>query len=216
MLQRMCQCMQELKAAAIRKAEQEKPSFRDEPLETQRVKRAKAPVTPILPPGAARLAAASAATSASAGGPHVPELKGTASASKQAAAAESAGEKLQRAGHQWPSQVSGRSAPESAQLGEGTHAHPGSPGVNGAAEEQHLDVEEVEWKPGDAGVTPASSAGVGSDSSPAQQAAGAPSSSRYAQRVHSSPAPLHRLKMFSRHSVVMMCAHVWAFSFHLL
>ena len=214
----MCQCMQELKAAAKRKAEQEKPSFKDEPLETQRVKRAKAPVTPILPPGAARLAAAhaSAATSASADGPPNPELKGTASAAKQAAAAESAGEKLQRAGHQWPSQVRGRSAPETAQLGEGTHAHPGSPGVNGAADEQQLDVEEVEWKPGDGGVIPASSAGVGSDSSPAQQAAGAPSSSRYAQKVHSSPAHLHRLKMFSRHSVVMLYAHVWAFSFHLL
>lgn len=193
-LQRLCQCMQELNAAAIRKAEQAKPSFKDEPLETERVKRVKAPVTPILPPGAARLAADSAATSATAGGQHILKpKKGQASASEQAAAAESAGEKLQRAGHQWPSHVGGRSAPDTAQQGEGSHAHPG-PGGKADANEQQLDVKDVDWKPGDAGVVPASStgAGVGSDSRPAEQAAGGPSSSRYAQKVHSSPSHLKK------------------------
>ena len=182
MLQIMCQCMQELNAAAKRRAEQEKPSFKDEPLETQRVKPVKALVTPIPSPGVARLAAASAPTPVSAGGQHVPGLKGMSSASEQAAAAESAGETLQRAGHQWPSHISSRSAPETGQLGEESHAHPRST-VKGAEKEQQLDVEEVDWKPGDAGVIPASTAGaeVGSDSRPAEQAAGAPSSSRYAQ-----------------------------------
>ena len=157
------------------------------------MKRVKAPVTPILPPGAARLAAASAATSATAGGQHVPKPNGRASASEQAVAAESAGEKLQRAGHLWPRHVGGRSAPDTAQQGEGSHAHPG-PGVKGDVNEQQLDVEDVDWKPGDAGMVPASSTGavVGSDSSPAEQAAGAPSSSRCALRVHSSPSHLNR------------------------
>ena len=149
--------MQELLSAGKRKAEPERPSFTDEPLEGQKQKRPRVPVTPILPPAIAKLMA----TSVSASQPQASSTAGAAvktaaqaapaadsipAEPEQTPSAEQPGESAQRAAYMWPSQ-----APSEKPLNvEREGANSGSLPNGKAASNQAIEVEELEWKPGDA------------------------------------------------------------------
>ena len=168
--------LQELAAAAKRKADEEKPVVKDEPLEAPQPKRAKAPSTPILPPGAAKRTAESAAAPASRG-PAMPSkppeaARGLPAASSEAAqqsipgkqpAAPSVGKPPVSAeavlnegcstAHLWPSQAAAIGLPGDAITENG----PGKPQQFAevkVAAEQPIEVEEVEWKPGQPSGSP--------------------------------------------------------------
>ena len=166
--------LQELAAAAKRKADEEKPVIKDEPLEAPRPKRAKAPSTPILPPGAAKRIADSAAASASRG-PAMPSKPPEAARDFPAVSSEAA--QQSNPGKQ-PAAPSDKKPPVSAEavLNEGcstAHLWPSQNAAvgpsgdtnteNGAEEpqqlkktatEQAIEVEEVEWRPGQLSGSP--------------------------------------------------------------
>ena len=142
---------QDLVTAGMRKADPEKPSFKDEPLEAQKLKRPRAQVTAILPPVIAKLVAAStpeahvgsSAQPAHTAGP-------TAAEPEQATSADQADQSTQRAAYLWPSQ---------APLGDHHKTENQGPDLGASltdnpAAGQELEVEELEWNPGEAAGTP--------------------------------------------------------------
>ena len=144
-------CSQDLKTAVKRKAEPQKPSFNDEPLEAQKLKRPRVPVTPILPPGSAQGAAKLGLTTTSRPAPDASTLEAATvkeedplALSAGPAAADQADQSLQKAAHAWPSQApNGRTHKAEA---EGANIGPQPEG----AVEQLLEVQELEWKPEEA------------------------------------------------------------------
>lgn len=145
--------MQELSAAAKRKAEPEKPSFRDEPLETQRFKRPKVPVTPILPPGnietLPKPAAADVNAEMASDSQAKPASLGFAAAelAQQASAAGESGRQAQSVGHQWPSLGSPRVSSDRLQTQEGDREPDAAAESTAAAGAEPIEVQEVEWRP---------------------------------------------------------------------
>lgn len=149
-------CVQELQTAGKRKADPEKPSFKDEPLEAHKQKRPRVPVTAILPPAIAKPVSSSStswpqdssAVAASglvrAQSAHATDTP--AAEPEQAPSADLSDQSAQRAAYLWPSQ-----APVvSSHMAILKSATPGSLPDGTAAEEQEIEVEEVEWQPGEA------------------------------------------------------------------
>lgn len=168
--------LQELAAAAKRKADEQKPVVKDEPLEAQRSKRAKAPSTPILPPGAAKRTAESAAALTSRGSAAliVPPkaARGLPAVNSTVAQQSVPGKQLAQfpeekpavlteavlnegcsTAHLWPSQAAAVGLSGDANTGSGAEK-PRQFAVEKAAAEQPIEVEEVEWKPGQPSGSP--------------------------------------------------------------
>jgi len=146
----MVRTVQELAAAKVR-IEPEKPSFKDEPFETQKFKRPKVPVTPILPPGSAKLTATSASMSATSVKTEAEPLLESGPAASEPKQASLAEQGMHKSAHQWPSQTSIQDF-DRVKIEAGVSAH------GRAAAEQDIEVEEVEWKPGEASAAPSGSA----------------------------------------------------------
>ena len=148
-------CVQDLQAAGKRKAEPEKPSFRDEPLEAQKQKRPRVPVTAIMPPAIAKIlispstsrpqGSLAAAASEKVGAEAVHATDTRAAEPEQAPSADLPDQSARRAAFLWPSQTP-LGSPHVADL-ESTS--PRSLPDGKAAAEQEIEVEELEWKPGE-------------------------------------------------------------------
>ena len=143
---------------------------KDEPLDAQPPKRARAPSTPILPPSAAKRIAAPAAAPAS-GGPAVPDVppqaaRGlpavNATAAQRSVSGKQAAEISQgmpsvsseavlnegcSTAHLWPSQTAATGLSGGANTENGAE-EPRQFAEEKVAAEQPIEVEEVEWRPG--------------------------------------------------------------------
>ena len=92
---------------------------------------------------------------------------------------------MQRSAHQWPSQTSVQDF-DRVKIEAGDSAH------GKAAAEQEIEVEEVEWKPGEASAAPSGSALIEepSQAQPSEGLTAAPSQARYGRILYcTSPVP---------------------------